>query len=392
MSAARRLLKISNRLVESALRTMPRPHPHAVEPPPTATRVLMVKLVGMGDAVLMRSVIAHLQRRRPELTIGVLAGPATRPVLGTIHRVRVHSFDPGGADATPGRFLAKIRELRREAYDVVIDFEQHLVLVAAFLSLTGIANRIGLAADGSPRSRFQTMTVPLSGRDSMWDAYCALARTIEPALQCESALPLPVPAPAIEWVNQWWQQHRLAQPWRTVALHVGCGSSAVARRWPIARFARLAELLHERAGVDRFVLTGTRAELPLAAEFARGCRLTAVAAMDLPSITHTAELLRRCALLVSNDTGVMHLAAAMGTPTVGLFGPNSPERYAPVGPSAQAVYRTTLRCSPCIHIHRGVVPGCSHSRSGQCLHDIEPDYVASLATRLLREDEGRRLA
>lgn len=392
MSAARRVFKIANRAIDGALRLLPAAGAQESAPPQEARRVLMVKLVGMGDAVLMRSVVEHLQRRRPELAIGVLAGPPTKHVLETLPGVRVHAFDPGGADAWPRRQLAMIRELRRESYDVVIDFEQHLLVVAAFLAMTAIPVRVGLAGRDSPRSRFQTLTVPLAGEDSMWDAYQALVRSLAPSLECPSALPLPVPPSAVEWVNHWWHQHGLARRGRTVALHLGCGPTAVARRWPISRFVHLAELFREYEGVERFVLTGTPAERPLAEAFARESSLTTVQAMDLPSITHDAELLRRCSLLVSNDTGIMHLGAAMGTPTVGLFGPSSPEHYAPVGPAAAAVYRTTLRCSPCIHIDRGLVPECSHRRKGQCLLDVEPEHVAGVARRLLREDEGRRLA
>lgn len=392
MSLARRILKTANRAIEHSLRVLPQSAAPSGAPAPPARKVLMVKLVGMGDAVIMRSIIEHLRRERPDLAVGVLAGPSTRAVLETLPDVTVHTFDPAGDDVTPRRAYEKVREIRRASYDAVIDFEQHLVLVAAFLALTGIPERIGLAAADNPRSRFQTRTVRLTGDESMWNAYGDLVRTLAPTLTCDTASPLPVPAPVAEWVKQWWFQHGLANSGRVAAFHLGCGTSAVARRWPVSRFLDLAGRLAESHAADVFVLTGTRAESPLAVEFAWQSPYAVVDATWLPSLLHTAEIVRRCALAVSNDTGVMHLAAAMGTPTIGLFGPNSAKRYAPVGPSAVAVERTRLACSPCIHIHRGIVPECRHVRKGQCLRDIPSSHVADVALGLIGGRSDRRLA
>jgi heptosyltransferase-2 len=189
-------------------------------------------------------------------------------------------------------------------------------------------------------------------------------------------------------IRRWWIAHGMHDGTRPVALHLGSGSSAVARRWPVSRFIRLADQVSAAGWADTFVLTGRRGEAALAREFTSQSSHRALDAMGLPSLQHTAEILRRCALVVSNDTGVMHLAAAMGTPTVGLFGPNSPARYAPVGPRTAAVYGGKTSCSPCIHIHRGDVPECSHPVKGQCLLDVDIAHVLDAARSLI--DTGTR--
>ncbi len=127
------------------------------------------------------------------------------------------------------------------------------------------------------------------------------------------------------------------------------------------------------------MLTGTLAEQPLARAFGRSFSGRCVDATSFGSIERSAELLRRCDLLVSNDTGVMHLGAAMGTPTVGLFGPNSPTRYAPTGPRVASVCTTRIPCSPCIHIHRGVVPECFNEERGRCMLDVDVESVFQAA-------------
>lgn len=350
-------------------------------------RVLLVKLVGMGDAVLVQSLAEHLQRVRPDLDIGVLTGPATREALGSNSKFAMHVYDPDGADQGIWRALSKIREIRRRSYDVVVDFEQHILLVAFFLRLTGIRYRVGLAAEDNPRSIFQSHTIRLSGEDSMWMAYVALVRMIEPSLGEVSTLPLARSESVISDIDRWWEIHHLNKNGRIVAFHLGCGSRAVARRWPVMRFVQLAERLAAAGQADAIVLSGRRDEQPLVQEFAASFGGLAVDATGLDSIQHTAEVVRRCHLVVSNDTGVMHLAAAMGTPTVGLFGPNSPVRYAPVGPRAISVYTTNIACSPCIHIHRGIVPDCFADEKGRCLLDIEVETVFAAVQRdLLRVD------
>jgi ADP-heptose:LPS heptosyltransferase len=346
-------------------------------------RLLLVKLVGMGDAVMIRSLAEHIARACPGREIGVLGGPATLDVLSVNSPFRAHTYDPAGADRGIGSLLAKAREIRTAGYDLVIDFEQHILLVSLFLRLTGIPWRIGLAEPSNPRARFQTHTISFTGDDSMYGAYVALARAAAPALDAAPpAVALPCSPRVVEDVARWWREHGLDQA-RVVAMHPGCGSRAAARRWPVERFARLADRLHREGMADVVVLTGTPPESPLAAEFTGLFAGRALDATDFGSIERTAELLRRCTLVVSNDTGVMHLAAAMGTPTLGLFGPNTPRRYRPVGPQAAGVYTTRVACSPCIQIHLGVVPECRHAQPGRCLLDIEVEDACREAGRLL---------
>jgi heptosyltransferase-2 len=391
MTSARSLLRSVNRAAERALLAAgPLRARRACRPIGPLRRVLVVKLVGMGDAVLVRSLVEHLQRTHPRIEIGALAGPSTREVFETIPGVRLHTYDPAGGDFGLSKGAEKLREIRAGAYDAVIDFEQHLLLVAAFLAATGIRTRIGLSSSASPRGRFQTHTVPLPGDEPMWQAYRALVETVAGPLRDASSTPLPVSPLVVADIRQWWTAKGMHEGTRAVALHLGSGSTAVARRWPVSRFVRLADHLSAAGWADTFVLTGRPAEAALAREFARESSQRAVYAMDLRSLQHTADVLRRCALVVSNDTGVMHLAAAMGTPTVGLFGPNSPARYAPVGARTAAVYRANMACSPCIHIHRGEVPECSHPVLGQCLLDIEVAHVLDAARPLMATDTRTR--
>ena len=89
------------------------------------------------------------------------------------------------------------------------------------------------------------------------------------------------------------------------------------------------------------------------------------------SIKQTAALMGMCDLFISNDTGPMHIAAAVGAPTIGLFGPNTPQRYAPVGVNTTSIFKQ-VECSPCVHIHEGKAGTCDR---GICMEAISVEEV-----------------
>jgi heptosyltransferase II len=132
------------------------------------------------------------------------------------------------------------------------------------------------------------------------------------------------------------------------------------------------------------ILTGTAPERELIRAFISTYSGRAVDASEPRSLMHTAALLKRCNLLVSNDTGIMHLGAALGVPTVGLFGPNSPRYWAPLGPRATYVYDTKVPCSPCLNLYADRWPlACSHDEKGRCMLDITVNSVIMAAKRVI---------
>ena len=97
--------------------------------------------------------------------------------------------------------------------------------------------------------------------------------------------------------------------------------------------------------------------------------------------------MKELTLFISNDTGPMHIAAAQGTPTIGLFGPNLPTRFAPFGPDNIALYEKTP-CSPCINVHKGSFPDCFNPEKGLCMKQIRVEQVCAAATQLLSLTHG----
>jgi heptosyltransferase III len=347
---------------------------------PAPRRILAVKVHGMGDSIMIRSALEHVQRRHSNADIGVLVGPATREVMSRGSQFRVHQYDPRSLSVAT--VVAELRNIRRQRYDAILNFEQSSVAGTAFLRATGIPARIGFIPPiDSPKALFLTHYVRFCEQDSMWKSFLRLVRVAYPDLSDDlSTVPLSYSDETDARVNRWWATEVRDKTNRVLGLHLGCGKGMEYRLWPIERFVSLAKAIKARVNNLVVVLTGTANEKPLIHKFSDLYEGPVVDASGGGSIETTALILKRCDLFVSIDTGVMHLAAAMGTPTVGLFGPNTPKHWAPIGPRAGYVYATTLSCSPCINNYTNSIPSaCANIEKSRCMLDIDAEAVLRTA-------------
>jgi heptosyltransferase-2 len=152
------------------------------------------------------------------------------------------------------------------------------------------------------------------------------------------------------------------------------GSVWATKRWPY--YPELAQILADEA---RIVVVGSAADSPLA----RAVAVAAPGVIDTTgqlSLLASAELIRRCGVLVTNDSAPMHLASAMGTPTVAVFGPTVPEfGFGPLAPRASVVGHDTLPCRPCDRHGPQRCPLGHH----RCMRELQPSLVAERARALL---------
>ena len=341
----------------------------------------------MGDSIMVRSILEHLRRLRNNLELGVLVGPSTKEVMTLGSEFVTHNYNPQSRGL--GVIASELRDLRRQRYDTLLNFEQISLAGTAFLSATAIPTRLGfLPLYVSPKALFLTHSVQFREQDTMWKSFIRLVQVICPELREDiSIVPLMCREHAERDVNQWWNFKIGDRASRVVGLHLGCGKGMKYREWPMRRFVSFANAIRTMVSDVVVILTGTVGEQPLIREFIASYQGPVVDASGEGSVERTALLLKRCDLLVSVDTGAMHLAAAMGTPTVGLFGPNTPKHWAPVGPRATSVYNTTIPCSPCINSYTDSRPfTCTYREKSRCMVDIDVRTVLEAAKRVIVGD------
>jgi heptosyltransferase-2 len=161
-----------------------------------------------------------------------------------------------------------------------------------------------------------------------------------------------------------------------IALHPG---SSEMKRWPKERFAALADLLMQDRRA-RILLVGGPGERELCGEVARMMKSPPIVAAGLLTIKQTADLIGRCDLFVGNDSGPMHLAAALATPTIGLFGPTDRVKNRPWGPRNRIVIiGGGMKCAPCYK--NGEIP-CIYD-TNRCMAEISVNDVYERARSLL---------
>jgi ADP-heptose:LPS heptosyltransferase len=161
------------------------------------------------------------------------------------------------------------------------------------------------------------------------------------------------------------------------------------KRWSTDRFAQVAAALVERFDLQ-VVLIGGPDDLELAEAVASQLPRNVTNLTGRTSLLETAALIERSTLFIGNDSCPLHLAAAVGTPAVGIFGPSNVEQFRPLGEPGyrQRVLQARLPCSPCFHFvgtEAPWVPNLCHSYA--CLKAISADDVLEAATSLLASDE-----
>lgn len=357
----------------------------AVAPRAVPGRILAVKVHGMGDAVMVRSILEHLRRRHPEVEIGVLAGRANSDVLTTGSNFQLHRYDPRSLGLAA--VMRTLTDIRKHGYEAAIDFEQGSLAGAAFIRATGIPIRAGfLPLNSAAKASLLTHPTRFREEDSMWASFIRLARVIDPEFpEAISTLPLPLDNETRCSVREWMRSESNGSIDHVAVFHLGAGQRLY-RRWPVERFVTLGERLRLRCPNLVIALTGQPFERGLIEEFTAGYSGPVMDATGLDSIAKTAALLAECELVVSNDTGIMHLGAAMGAPTVGIFGSASPRRWAPVGPRATAVSASGVECSPCAETYLLRDPAdCANLDRMRCLREVSVETVLKGVRRVTSE-------
>lgn len=327
---------------------------------PTAS--LVIQTAFLGDVVLTTPLIAALAKRGP---VDVVTTPAAAGLLANNPDVRtVIPYDKHGADGGLFGMLRLTARLRGARYDTAY-LPQASVRSGVLARAAGIPNRVGFAT-ASGRT-FYTRRVEYPAGEHYAARLLRLAGS-------EAADARPALFPGIA--------ERAAVD-RLLALHDAHAplvALAPASVWGTKRWPYYPDLARAVAHDARVVVIGAAADAPLAAEVCEAAGGSGVNAAGQLSLLGSAELIRRCRVLVTNDSAPTHLASAVGTPTVVIYGPTVPRfGFGPLAPQSAAIGVEHLDCRPCdSHGPRTCPRG--HWR---CMLDLQPADVAARVRDIL---------
>lgn len=337
-------------------------------------KVLILKPSSLGDVVQALPVARLLKRHRPETQISWWLNRELTPLLeGDPDLTRIIPFDRkdwGHLEGIPLAF-SEIRALRRERFDWIIDLQSLArSAVVGWLARGGLT--IGLDDRREAAPAFYDVAVPRPSYDThAVDWYLQVLRRLEIPVHFDFAW-LPVRPEIAASVRT--RCPEPDAPW--IALQPGARWEN--KRWPREHFIELARHLHRVRPDLRMVILGGHADQSLGTAIAAAAGPYALDLTGRLSLWEMVEWLRHCRLMVTNDTGPMHVAAALGKPVVGLFGPTEPARTGPYGAGHQ-ILRESLPCAPCLKAE------CHWNEPLACLRQLSPVRVAAAVLARLTE-------
>lgn len=395
-------------------------------PAPTASsraRILVVRPDHLGDLLVLTPALARLRRAYPTAEIVGLVGPWGVPVLATNPNLdRLIAWDFPWFDRRPRRSLTApylslldlSRVLRSEAFDLAIQFRPDFWWGALAVRLAGIPEQVGY--DVPTVRAFLTRAVPIVHRGHAADDNLRLVENLVTADRRRGDDPraasrvVPegseVPtaagggggkpmasgsldAPRLEFHPTAADRARadtlLGPPDGRALVAIQTGAGAPVKLWPVERLAAVGRALVERFRV-RLVIVGGAAERDLVEQVARGVGGDAIRLAGITSLGELGAVLERCALVVGPDSGPLHLAVAVGTPTVHLYGPADPTRFGPYGSAERhRVVQSPWPCCPCDQLAFSADELPLHA----CMARLEVEPVVAAASDLLQHATGR---
>ena len=307
----------------------------------------------IGDAVMCLPALRGLRECFGKADITVLARPLIADLLrGQCGIQDVIIYEHQTQHQGPYGLLRLSRRIRERAFDTAVLF-QNAFEAALLAALSGIPTRIGYATDG--RSWLLSQAVVLPPQQSLHHTryYQNLVEAITqvPSKECMPKLMEMNVAPGTF-------QQRFPEIFSSSnALFIGINPGSIygsAKRWQPERFAEVgdqltAQIQKDHPGISsvRCILIGGKGEESLGKEIANRMRTQPIVLSGKTTIQELMGVLTRCVVLVTNDTGPMHVAQALGVPVAAIFGSTDPETTGPAGEES-SVIREQVRCSPCL--------------------------------------------
>jgi heptosyltransferase I len=327
-------------------------------------KILILKPSSLGDVVQALPVLRLLKRHLPQSHIYWWIRSGLAPLLegdpdlaGLLRFERKHWYEPRNWL----RMWRTVTWVRQQHFDWVIDL-QGLARSSTFAWLANGELTIGLdSTREGARGFYDRLVRRPSFHTHAVDWYLGALPLLGVPLSRE-----------FEWLpSQPAVRHALEEKWPVrdgpwVSLQPGARWRN--KRWPAEYFAQLAGLLAQKYPKLRFAVLGGSEDGALAGIVAAGVpgrMLNLAGQLSLPQMV---EWLRGSALMITNDTGPMHVAAALGVPLVALFGPTEPRRTGPYG-QLENVMQLDLPCTPCVHSR------CRNARDQECLRELQPEIV-----------------
>lgn len=343
-------------------------------------KMLVVQLWGIGETILTLPAIESLRKRFPKSELNVLVTSRNEDVYynnKNINKTIKINLNPFSIL----NFIIK----NTQKYDLVIDMEEYLNISAIISFFVG-KKIVGYAHNS--RARLYTNKVKYNAKQHAVQTFLDLVRDLDANYNTEKLPKLNFSKNDKRFVDKLLKSSNIKSK-GFVCVAPGAAESAKARVWPFDRYAELCDEIIEKYNA-KVIFIGNSDEFELIENIQKnmeGEDKTTNAAGKI-TLNQLFDLISKCNLFIGNDAGPMHIAAAQGIKTLGLFGPNLPQRFGPYGKGNVGLYKGyNCKFSPCINVHKGQVPDCLYPRNSndyqKCMKNISVNDVLREVEKLI---------
>jgi ADP-heptose:LPS heptosyltransferase len=344
--------------------------------------VLVLRLDRIGDVFMSLPALADLRVALPQARIRLAVGQWSADAARTapVDEVLVWNAPwvgrpSEGADTLRGLY-AKAKGLRANRIDLAVDLQGD-IRASLLLWASGARHRVGYANTGG--RYLLTHAVPLDETVS-WVEQNRRAVTQATGVPPLGSRPDALTSEERAFARRLFENMSLEERRPVVAIHPSGGR--LVKQWDVARWAEVGARLQQEHGATMLV-TGSLADRELAAALLKALPRRGYDLTGRLTLREMLAVLERLDLFLTPDTGPMHMAAAVDTPTVAVFGPSDPARYFSGAAPRQVVVKRELWCSPC-NLIRKPPDECAGPAMPECLQSVSVDDVYEAAARLLR--------
>lgn len=345
------------------------------------SKILVVQLWGIGETVLVLPSIKALRKKFPDARIDVLATSRNKDVffgdenINGVHLVKLNPF-------SVIKFI--LRNMKK--YDLAIDMEEYLNISAIVSFFVG---KKSVGYGHNARAKLYDIKVRYNDSQHASQAFLDLARALDIKYDFNQLPKLNYSKNDRNAVDRFLKNNKIKNNDFLACVAPGAAESAKARMWPFDRYAELCDEIIAKYNA-KIVFTGIPDESDLIKSIQEKMenKDKTISAAGQINLNQLFYLISKCRLFVGNDAGPMHIAAAQGIKTLGLFGPNLPVRFGPCGKGNIGLYKGyNCRFSPCINVHKGQVPDCLYPRNSndyqKCMKNISVDDALKEVEKLV---------
>ncbi len=338
-------------------------------------KILVFRSGMIGDVLMTTPLLKSIRKKFPKADITYLVGDwSKKAIQGNPNIDSIITFDDRIIFKKKiTKLIRLIRQIRKQRFDLCLVLDKHY-LIGILAWLFKIPTRIGFNRSGEGFAN--NFNIPFTGKKHEIEYNMDIAKFLG-ADSNDKQMEINLTKKDTEFANKFLKKYKNKK--KLIGISPGAaqnpGQNMPLKRWPTENYAELADILSKKATI---ILVGGPGDIKIAEKMNSFMKAKPINAVGIIALKESAALIKKCRLFITHDSGPMHLSAAVGTPTIALFGPTQPKRFGPIGKKHRIIIKRAKNC-PCYDMY-GNYKKCRKSR---CMENLSVKKVADVINKII---------